>query len=314
MIRLLTAVAVVTALAGCSLAADPPRSEAAVTVGIGDQVPETFAAPLFQDLGIQHSRHFVAWNVALKEVQATWLDAWITAAEAGGVKPLISFSQALGSKCPQRPCKLPTVREYTRAFKAFRKRWPEIKTISPWNEANHRSQPTFKNPKRAAQHYNIVRKYCRGCTIVAADVIDEKNMVKWLTEFKKYATKPKIWGLHNYRDTNKRKGQRLGGTKLLLKTVKGKIWLTETGGIVKFVLPDGRTLFKRSETRAATALRRMFSLAKSNGSRIKRLYIYNWTGAEKSARFDAGLVGATGKARPGYRVVKRALRTSTFQP
>jgi hypothetical protein len=312
MIRLLTAVAVVTALAGCSLAADPPRSEAAVTVGIGDQVPETFTAPLFQDLGIKHTRTFIAWNVALKEEQAGWLDAWVAGTEAGGVVPLVSFSQSLGSRCPARPCKLPTVREYTRAFREFRERWPDIKTISPWNEANHRSQPTFKNPKRAAQYYNIVRKYCRGCTIVAADVIDEKNMVKWLTEFKKYATKPKIWGLHNYRDTNKRKGQRLGGTKLLLKTVKGKVWLTETGGIVKFVLPDGRTLFKRSEARAATALRRMFSLAKSNGSRIKRLYIYNWTGAGRRARFDAGLVGPTGKARPGYRVVKRALRTSTF--
>jgi hypothetical protein len=314
MIRLLTAIAVVTALAGCSLAADPPRSEAAVTVGIGDQVPETFTAPLFQDLDIRHTRNFVAWNVALKEEQAGWFDAWVKGAEAGGVNALVSFSQSLGSRCPKRPCKLPTVREYTRAFREFRERWPEVETISPWNEANHRSQPTFKNPKRAAQYYNVVRKYCRGCTIVAADVIDEKNMVKWLTEFKKHAKSPKIWGLHNYRDTNKRKGQRLGGTKLLLKTVKGKVWLTETGGIVKFVLPDGRTLFKRSESRAATALRRMFSLAKSNGSRIKRLYIYNWTGAGRRARFDAGLVGPTGKARPGYRVVKRALRTSTFRP
>jgi hypothetical protein len=65
----------------------------------------------------------------------------------------VSLSVTNGSRCPKRPCHLPSVREYTKAFKAFRKRWPKIRIISPWNEANHRSQPTFKNPKRAAQFY-----------------------------------------------------------------------------------------------------------------------------------------------------------------
>ena len=94
---------------------------------------------------------------------------------ADGFSLLISFFAALGSSCPSKPCKLPTVSQYTKAFKAFRARWPQVKVISPWNEANHRSQPTFKNPKRAAQYYNVVRKYCRGCKIIAADVIDESN-------------------------------------------------------------------------------------------------------------------------------------------
>ena len=205
MTRLLLLVAAVAALAGCSLAANTSRSDAAVTVGIGDQATNAFTDPLFQDLGIRHTRNFTAWNTALKRDQAAGMDAWIQAAEAAGLNPLISFSQTLRSKCPKRPCQLPTVRQYTRAFRAFRKRWPSIRTYSPWNEANHRSQPTFKNPKRAAQYYNVVRKYCRGCTIVAADVIDEKNMVKWLTEFKRYAIKPRLWGLHNYRDTKDRK-------------------------------------------------------------------------------------------------------------
>ena len=139
--------------------------------------------------------------------------------------------------------------------------------ISPWNEANHRSQPTFKNPKRAAQYYNVVRANCRGCKIIAADVIDETNMERWLKVFKRTAKKPRIWGLHNYRDTNKRKGQKLGGTKRLLKAVKGQVWLTETGGIVKFVLPNGHTLFPFSESRANRATKRMFALAKRYRSR-----------------------------------------------
>jgi len=314
MTRLLTFVAAVAVLAGCGLAANPPRSDAAVVVGIGDQRTETFTDPLFQDLGIRFSRNFTAWNTALKEEQAAGMDAWIRAAEEAGVEPLISFSQTLHSKCPRRPCQLPTLRQYTRAFRAFRERWPSIRTFSPWNEANHRSQPTFKNPKRAAQYYNIVRRYCRGCTIVAADVIDERNMVRWLTVFKRYAKKPRLWGLHNYRDTNKRRGQRLGGTRTLLQTVKGKVWITETGGLVKFVLPDGRTLFKRSEQRAAKAIRRTFALAKRYRARIKRLYIYNWIGSDRRDRFDAGLVRSNGQPRPGYRVVRRALRQPLFKP
>jgi hypothetical protein len=314
MTRLLTLAAAVAVLTGCSLAANTPRSDAAVVVGIGDQLPQTFTDPLFQNLGIRYARNFTAWNVALKDDQAAGLDGWIQAAEAANVDPLISFSQTFGSNCPARPCHLPTVRQYTRAFRAFRKRWPQIRTFNPWNEANHRSQPTFKNPKRAAQYYNVVRKHCRGCTIVAADVIDEKNMVKWLTVFKRYARKPRIWGLHNYRDTNRRRGQRLGGTKELLQTVRGKVWLTETGGLVKFVLPDGRTLFPRSTTRAARAVRRMFALARQYRSRIKRLYIYNWNGSPRRARFDAGLVNPDGTPRPAYRVLKRTLWNGIFRP
>ncbi|HEY1275688.1 MAG TPA: hypothetical protein VGF25_12280 [Thermoleophilaceae bacterium] len=314
MIRTIACVLAVAALAGCGLAAAPDRSSAAVLVGVGDQDPATFTDPLFKKLKLKRSRVFPAWNVARSKSQSLALDAWMDAARANHVQPLVSFSQSVGSACPKRPCKLPSVREYTRAFKAFRKKWPFVKVVSPWNEANHRSQPTFKHPKRAAQYYNVVRKYCRGCTIVAADVIDERNMESWLRTFRKTAKKPRIWGLHNYRDTNPRKGQLLGGTKRLLKAVPGQVWLTETGGLVRFVLPSGHTLFPFSESRANRSTKRMFSLAKRYRSRIKRLYIYNWKQPAGDNRFDAGLVRANGKPRPAYNTVRRYLRTRTFNP
>ena len=50
--------------------------------------------------GVKRSRYFPSWNVALKPKEAGWLDAWLAAATAAGVEPLISFSQALGSACP----------------------------------------------------------------------------------------------------------------------------------------------------------------------------------------------------------------------
>lgn len=314
MTRALACLVAAVVLAGCGLAASPERSQAAISVGIGEQDASMFTDPLFTKLKVKRARYFPSWNVALKKQEAAWLDIWLGQAQAAGVEPLISFSAALGSRCPARPCKLPSVKEYTNAFNAFRKRWPQVKVVNPWNEANHRSQPTFKNPKRAAQYYNVVRSRCSGCKIVAADVIDERNMESWLKTFRRTANKPKIWGLHNYRDTNLRKGQLTGGTGRLVKAVKGQIWLTETGGIVKFVLPGGGTLFPFSESRANKAVKRMFSLAKKYRSRIKRLYIYNWKQPLASNRFDAGLVRRNGAARPAYQTVRKTLNGSAFSP
>ena len=165
MTRLLACVAAAVVVAGCGFAAAPQKSDAAVLVGIGDQDASMFTNPLFEKAGFKRARYFPSWDVALQGARAGGAVArrsGSTGAQATGTEPLISFFASLGSACPKRPCKLPTVRQYTKAFKAFQKRWPEVKVISPWNEANHRSQPTFKNPKRAAQYYNVVAQVLQG--------------------------------------------------------------------------------------------------------------------------------------------------------
>ena len=94
---------------------------------------------------------------------------------------------------------------------------------SPWNEANHRAQPTYKRPGRAAAFYGVVRKLCRGCTIVAADVLDQSGMVEWVRAFRRKAPgKPRIWGLHNYKDTNDFRRGRHSGTRKLLRAVRAR--------------------------------------------------------------------------------------------
>jgi hypothetical protein len=233
------------------------------------------------------------------------------------VEPLVHFAASTGSRCPSRSkrrCRLPTVRQFTRAFSAFRRRFRSVRVIGVWNEANHRSQPTFKNPKRAAQFFNVVRRRCRGCRIVAADIIDETNMSRWLKVFKRTARGARIWGLHNYRDTNPRRGQIFGGTRRMLRLVRGQVWLTETGGIAKFVLPNRRTLFRFSERRQNTAVARMFRLAKRYRRRVKRLYVYHWRAPNRRARFDAGLVRHDFTPRPALTTVQRNLRTRFFNP
>ena len=50
----------------------------------------------------------------------------------------------------------------------------------------------------------------------------------------------------------------------------------------------------------------MFKVAGSQ-SRIRRLYIYKWTGGTARTRFDAGLTDAHNKPRRGYLVVCKRL-------
>jgi hypothetical protein len=303
-----------TILCCLSAAALPGPAPAAVTVGLGDQDWNAFNDDHFKALGLKHARVVTPWNVALSKGDRLWLDDYLTRTRAAGVQPLVSFGAAHPSACPRRPCKLPTAGEFARAFRAFRARWPWVRTIGVWNEANHRSQPTFRYPEQAARYFNVVRRACRGCRVVAADVIDDRNMVRWVTRFRAVARGEHLWGLHNYRDSNPRRGQRYGGTKLLLKTVPGKVWLTETGGIVRFVLPDGRTLFPYSEKRANVAMTRVLRLAKAYRRRIERLYVYHWRQDSFGNRFDAGLLNKNGQPRASYHTLERWLKTPWFTP
>ena len=289
------------------LLAAPVAQAANPVLGIADQKPSTFSSARFKSLHVKRSRYVVPWNVALVRSQRAKFDAWYHAARKAGVREvLVAFNASAGSRCPAHPCSLPSVRSYTKAFRAFRKRYKSIRTFQPWNEANSPTQPTgpWKGGARAAaRYYNVVRHYCRGCAVTAADVLDlsRRTMARWVHQFRRYAKgHPRLWGLHNYTDTNKRTGL----TSDFLRMVPGKVWITETGGIVAFREASGRVRFRFSEKRAAAALRRTFSIARKNRGRTTRLYLYQWSIDFSGNRFDAGLVRANGTPRPGYYVVR----------
>ena len=269
-------------------------SEARVKVGIGEQSAGVFSHPRFAELKLRYARINVPWDALSRGTDRAETDAWLAGARAAHVRPLVTFTHSR-----VKPRKRPSARKFKKTVRAFRKRYPWVRDYSAWNEANHQSQPTFHRPKVAARYYNVLRKNCKRCTIVALDVLDQGGMVSYVKKFKRYAKgKPRIWGLHNYRDTNR---FHKGGTRSLLRVTKGQIWLTETGGIVKFA-----NTLKYSEKRAAKATKFMFKLARMS-KRIKRLYIYSWFGAPRGARFDAGLVGPDGLPRPAFYVVKKFL-------
>jgi hypothetical protein len=297
-----------TILIAFALLLTAPAAEAANPIlGIADQKANTFTSSRFKGLHVKRSRYVVPWNVALVKSERARFDAWYRAAREAGVKQvMVAFSASRGSRCPARPCSLPSTRRYTRAFRAFRSHYKGIRTIQPWNEANSPTQPTGPwrtGARAAARYFNIVKRHCRRCTVTAADVLDlsKRTMARWVHQFRRYARyRTTLWGLHNYTDTNKRSGL----TRTFLRMVGGKVWLTETGGIVRFQEASGRVRFPFSERRAATATKRMFSLARKYRKRITRLYVYQWSIDFSGNRFDAGLVRADGAPRPSYYVVR----------
>ncbi len=300
--------------------AAPATAPAALRIGIAENTPNLFSDPLFQALGAKYTRVVVSYNVMTSgDDELQRITDYVNGAAAAGVEPLVTFEHARGAAeiCNQRKnrrkpqCRLPTPRQYERAFKAFRARFPLVRTFSPWNEINHYTQPTFRNPKAAARFTDIARRNCRGCKIVVADLLDAadsarakkpryRSTLRYIKRFKRALKAPRtICGLHNYGDTNR---FRDSGTKAIIKALRCKqIWLTETGGIYKF--RAGK--FGASAKRQLRATKYMFKLAKRN-RRIKRLYVYTWFGAT-TPRFDAGLV-AHGKPRPAYGEVRKRLR------
>src|SRR5439155_11345713 len=207
----------------------PKRHTApAKAIGIGDQGAAMFDAPLFRALSIDKARRVVPWDVMQIRSEVQLTDAWLAAARRAEVEPFISFGASR-----RKPAELPGVAQFRAAFAAFRKRYPHVRVYAPWNEVNHKSQPTAQHPDRAAAYYDVVRANCPGCTVVAADVLDQQGFTRYLARFRRATSgpAPRLWGLHNYSDTNR---FRTRGTRSMLRAVPGDIWVTETGGVARF--------------------------------------------------------------------------------
>ncbi|HWK28384.1 MAG TPA: glycosyl hydrolase [Solirubrobacter sp.] len=298
---------VLAALAALVLPAVP--ASANYRVGLSEQDARTFDQPLWQGLKLKRVRYIVPWDY-YKGDGAGEVTAFMNAARAHKQEVLVMFTARRGcyhngKYSKSKACRAPSKKAYTTAFKKFKAQFPWVKTYAPWNEANHVSQPTAKKPKLAAEYYDVLRRNCKGCKVLGADVLDQSTVVSWLKDFIRYShNRARIWGLHNYKDVNRHQSK---GLTNVLKTVPGEVWLTETGGITKFESSG----FKRSPARAASATRYMFQLAsrfdsrrRGYKSRVTRIYVYRWWG-EPDATFDSGLVNPDGSPRPAFEQFKK---------
>jgi hypothetical protein len=274
-------------------------SAQALTIGIADQKPDMFSDPRFLAGDLQYARRAVAWDALTSPTQTAQIDAWMNAARGAHVNPLLSFTNSSTNRR-----ELPTPERLLYEFRRFRARYPWVTDYATWNEANHCGQPTCHRPELVASYWRKLRRACPTCRILAAEVLDMPNMTSWVKAFRRKAkVEPRYWGIHNYIDANR---LRTTGTRRLLKTVKGQVWFTETGGIVSRT-NRRKVTFPESAEHAAKATRFLFDDLIPLSRRITRVYLYHWNSEPGPKTWDSALIGPTGKPRPAYRVLQRVL-------
>jgi len=272
--------------------------------GLSDQHPESLQdARLHSELSMTAARLVVRWDAATADPGP--VDAWLSAAKARGLRPLVVFNRTPETRCPAAPCVLPTVAQFTAAFNAFHARWPAVTEFGPWNEANVRSQPVAGNPQRAAEFYNAIVAACPACTVLGAELLDSTDAPGYVRAMQPFLSRaPVAWGIHNYEDSNH---LRTSGTDPLLAATTGEIWLTEGAGLVRFF--DGqRVTYPYDEARAADATRFMFDYIDGHLDRITRLYYYGLQNRNvNDDNFDTALLRRNATKRPAWDIVASRL-------
>ena len=311
MLRALAIALTVGALTAPAASAQAPDAAAArgphTIVGISEQGPDLFEDPRFHATGIRNARLLVPWDlIKVGGWPLRAADVWLERARRDGIDALVSFGHSMS---PKTQYKLPSVRQFTAQFKAFRARYPWVREFSTWNEANLGSkQPTGRHPRRTAVFYRAIKKHCQGCTVVGVELLVTSNwrMYRWIRAFRERAGRGRlIFGLHNYPDVTRSQSVR---TRRFLRHVRNaEIWITETGGIVR------HRHFKYDESRADRVVRFLFKLVSSLPPRVKRLYLYNWR-YDGNVRWDSGLIGQDGKERKAYYAMLDGLALDRFRP
>lgn len=301
----------VAVLGSTLLMSSPAQARSSIKVAIGDQSAAMFDDRNYQALKLKRTRYFIPWNAMKDPYQLQRATQYVEAARRNGVSVLMHLST---DNFTLKKAKLPSVKQYRTEVRKLIKHFKPlgVREWGVWNEANHASQPTYKNPKRAADFFKEMYSACKGCTIVALDVLDQGGVdgyqKRWYRSLSKtWRNRAKIVGIHNYGDVNRK---RTTYTAKMIKASRGykrntKFWFTETGGLVEF----GKS-FKCSTDRAAARTKNVFSLAKRYKRQgVQRVYLYNWFGAGcGNTRQDAGIVSETGTPRKAYAVVKSQLK------
>jgi hypothetical protein len=287
------------ASAGADAATTPAQN--GINVGIAEQKPEMFTDSRFADLGITRARYAIGWDAMSSAWQTQEADAWLQGAQAAGVEPLISFGHSRTNRRLR-----PTPAQLLVQFRKFRQRYPWVTTFGTWNEANLCGEPICHRPALAAGYYRALRKECPTCTILAPEVLDMPNMLKWGKDFRKaLGYVPKIWGVHNYVEANRFKMKRL---RAFIRAMPGaQIWLTETGGLVRrrnrstVDIPEGAH-------HAGEVTRYIFDRILPVNPQVKRVYLYHWNAGPPSETWDSGLINPIGGDRAAMFVLARVVR------
>ena len=302
----LVALVLSTGTSALSAGAGPARAASrlyphAVLVGIGENQPFVFADPRFWRLHIRHVRLNVGWDFIDSPLERGLIDEWMLAARARNVVPLVTFDQ---SHRAGRHQILPSVHDFLREFRLFRRRYPWVTEFGTWNEANLCAEPTCRHIDRVVGYWKAMERDCPGCTVLAAEVLDVPSAPAWVRQFIHIAgEQPRYWGLHNYLGANRLYD---GSTLAIIAAVRGEIWFTETAGLVhrrNFV----QQKFPENAQHAALVTRYLLTHLVFVSRRITRVYLYEWNAISPKDVWDSGLIGYNQRARPAYGVLLKEL-------
>ena len=291
----------------CALlgAALPATAGAKLLVGISDQSAGVFSQPKLLSINVTTARYILPWNAAVERNKHDLNNAraWINAAVAAGVEPMMSFD-GNGNY-------IPTVGQYKAAISKFMKDFPKVRTYAAWNEPDWVYRPALAhNPGLAAAYFNALHQACPRCTDVAGEVYLPTNYApgsRWTlaTYLRAYTRglhyRPSAWALHNYYDV---RTHTTGQLRVMQSLTSGPIWLTEIAGIER----RGHWQYRNQSVLAAAKDETFLFSLPTRFHRVTRIYHYDWFGSNAGANtgWDSGLVGPQGAPRPAYWVVAKA--------
>lgn len=283
-----------------AVGASAPAAQAKPVVGFADQNASMFSDPRWVKLDIRQVRLNLPWDVLQDPATLPAVDAWMAGAKLHGAAPLVTIDR---SRRPGMAGRNPTAATLATQVRRWRVRWPgQVRQISTWNEGN-----INKRPELVAQWYRAIRRACTTCTILGVDLVDRGNAVSWAKRFVKAAGRtPAVWGLHDYIDANTFK---TANTRAFLKALGGRVWLTETGGVVRRARQSVRFSGTGPRHAAKATGFVLKQIARVDPVRIERVYLYSWSSGDAmhTANWDSSMVGLDGKARPALQVVRSFL-------
>ena len=272
-------------------------------VGIADQKPDVFSDARFAARACKHARRSVAWDTMQYDWQVADIDAWMTAARAAGVTPLITFARSridakrhmvpTAARRPRRVRGVPRPLAVGQASSSPRTSPTTRRADRPPPEARARS--TTRRSRRPARAARSPRR--RSSTT--------PNLVSWAKQFVKHAGKkqPKLLGAAQLLSAPTASTR---AARALLRHVKGEIWVTEVGGWSTASRRPGKVKLPEGVPHATKVTRYIFT-KHARSARASRASTSTTGTRGPDASWDSGLIDQPGKARPSLGLLEKAL-------
>ena len=304
------------------LIAAPSARGALPPTASGEQKPQMFASPAWQSLQLRASALPRSVGLGTGPGRRPRSLAFMAAARAHRQDVLVTFTAHRGCyvappllaqpRLPRAGRRGPTARRSAGSTTGS----PWVRTYSAWNEVNHISQPTFRQP---AARRPLLPRCCAARAAGAASASwpptcsTPRTCARYVRSFLRQ--RPGAPAAVGTAQLPGRQPPHVGGhARRCSASSRAAVWLTETGGVVKF---GNSRQFRYSESRAARRTRWMFRLAGRYDTRRRglrssdhaALRLPAGSAQPPGAHFDAGLVSPDGTPRRAYSVVAEHARS-----